>query len=231
MADSALEKIKEQYLETIVHAMPITQAAFLILMSVILDRMLEKHGVSTIEALSGVTLGKMFDKDEGYFWSTPIIAIIASFFLSMCNIAMINFFVRKSFFKSKVEIKLNVWRIQARNAMTGITPEQANLMQTSLQSELEKRQKKFRIRRMCVELVFSIALSICYGAVFTVQQNIGSISSLRIAYYDLIVFAIASITCFMLHRSSVRYALSKVIPVQVFIGATTSNLIFIDGID
>lgn len=231
MADGALDKIKEQYLETIVHAMPVSQAAFLILMSVVFGRMMQNVGVSPIDALSGVSLAKIFDKDDGFFWTAPILAIIGSLFLSICNTSMINFGLRRSFFKSKVGAKLNGWKLRAQLAVAGLTAEQVSALQLSLRNELEKRQKKLKIKRLTVEIVFSIVFCMLYGSIFTVARNLNALAAIKVAYVDLFVLLFMAGVCFFLHRGSVRYAISKVIPLQVFIGAAIGDLVFIDGID
>lgn len=231
MADNALEKIKEQYLETITHVVPLTQAIFLVVMTVMFDQLHSVRGKPPTVILAEVSLGKIFDKDSGYLWNASLLMVIVAFVCSLLNVTMLNFAVRQSFIKSKVGAQLGTWKTQAQAALSTVTPLHLPAMQTSLQNELEKRQKKYKSIRLFADLIFSLGFSIIYGALFAFFSDVKASVQMTVSYCDVLILLLALLMAFGLHRFAIKYAISKLIPIQVFLSASTGNLVFIEGIN
>jgi hypothetical protein len=230
MADTLIDKIKEQYLETILHTMPLSQAAFVVLMTIVSAKIIVAESHSPLDVLLSTDLKSAFS-DGGLLWTIPIAAIVSSLLLSILNTALLNTGLRRSFLVSKVGDKLAAWRATADSSISVLPSDKLPALLSSFRDELVKRQKKYGSKRIAAEVTFSLAACVLYGSAFTLLRNLDSIETLSTSIKDVAVLFALLIIFAILHRHSVRYAIEKVIPLQVFICAAAGDLIFIDGVE
>lgn len=231
MADKSIDKIKEQCLELILNVMPVSQLAFVFVIAVIFDRLASNKGASPINSLQNLSLESFFGVNSGLFWNVGILVLGAAFFLALFNTFLLKRGLRHSFASSNVSNKLSSWATAACEAVKALSSEDKLTIHKSVGLELEKRLKKYQGKRMLAESMFSVMSCILFGSLYLVIITLPTWSALQLSLPDLAV-AILSLAAWVgLHRNSVQYAISKVIPLQVYLSATTGEIAFFIDID
>lgn len=231
MADNSIDKIKEQCLELILNVMPVSQLAFVFVIAVIFDRLKSNKGTSTINSLRNLGLESFFGVNSGLFWNVGILVLGAAFFLALINTFFLKRSLRYSFACSNVSNKLSGWATAAREAVTALPLEDKLTIHKSVGLELEKRLKKYQAKRMLAESMFSIVSCILFGSLYLVIITLPAWSVLKLSFPDLAVVLLSLAAWLGIHRNSVQYAISKVIPLQVYLSATTGEIAFFIDID
>lgn len=231
MADKSIEKIKEQCLEVILNVMPLSQLGFIFVMGVVLDRLEEKKATSPIGTLKTLGLEDLFSVKGGLFWSVGVLILGAAFFLALFNTYVIKHGLRYSFSRSKISEKLSAWTQAASAAVKDLSAEEKTSIQKSVAAELEKRIKKYHAKRMLAESMCSIVSCIVSGSLYLIVASYPDFGRLTWSALDLSVLCASLLAWIGLHRNSVRYAISKVIPLQVYLSAATGEIAFFIDID
>lgn len=226
MADNTVEKIKEQCLELILHVMPLSQVAFVFVMAVILNRIGSAGAVSPILALNHLGLSSLFGLEDGLFWKVDVLVLGASFFLALFNTAVIKRGLRRSFGSSGLSTQLGKWVAAASAVVSELANDERVAIQKSVATELEKRIKKYHAKRLLAESMCSIASCIIFASLYFVVLHYRNLSVLEWSLPDAGVFTLSLFAWILLHRNSVQYAISKVIPLQVYLSASTGEIAF-----
>lgn len=230
MADAAIDKLRDQYVEVILHAMPISQMFFLMVMAIVFNGLLDGSENSVMGVVSGISIKKSFNFDEGVIWLVPLKCILGAFFISILNTFFINRMLKRSFSVSDIAARLPSWHYNATRALDGLSIEQRLPIQVSLREELGRRIKKFNTKRLLYEIIFSIAVCVISGSLFLLYLNFDNLSLVEFSFSDSLFCIFCLIVSFLLNRDSINYAISKVVSIQVALSAATGELIFIDGV-
>ncbi|WP_176317522.1 hypothetical protein [Burkholderia vietnamiensis] len=226
MAETTLDKVKEQCLELVMNIIPMSQIGFVFVTAVVVQRMSEHHGRSTFDALANIGIKNMFGPDSGMFWTVDIIKIGACFFLALLNTRVIKAALRHSFKSSRISGKIEHWIAAATGAIKDLDKEERAPLRESITAELDKRLRRYHAKRLLCEALFSIPAVIVYTSFYLAILGDFDASKLEISWVESIVGVISAILCFLSHRESVRYALAKIIPLQVYLTATTGQVAF-----
>jgi len=226
MADNTLDKVKEQCLELVLNIIPMSQVGFVFVTAVVAKRMSEQHARSAFDALANLGIKNMFGPDSGMFWTVDILNIGACFFLALLNARLIKAALRHSFKSSRISSKLEHWIGAATGAITDLDKDERAPLRESIATELEKRLKRYYAKRLLCEVLFSIPAILLYTSLYLVVLCRFRVVGLNISWIECIVGVVSAMLCFLSHRDSVRYALAKIVPLQVYLTATTGQVAF-----
>ncbi|CAJ91164.1 conserved hypothetical protein [Cupriavidus necator H16] len=150
----------------------------------------------------------------------------ACFFLALINTYILKLALRKSFESSRISEQLLRWISVAAKSMEGLDKDDRGPIRDSISTELTRRLKKYHSKRMLSESLFSISAVIVYASIYLIFINHSNLSKIEFSYLELIVGSVSTLLCFFCHRNSIRYALSRVVPLQVCLTAMTGELAF-----
>lgn len=210
--DGKLDKLKEQYIDEILSIVPLSQAVFIVLMVLVADQILEGKSASVLSALNSFGLKKSLGPDDGRFWAIGILPICISFALALFNTYLLRNILERSLRLANLGRSLVNWQQAAAARVSGLTDAQKSVIQGSFKTEIEARLRKYKAKRISIELVASLFAVSLYANVLLIYiaQKDG-----RILCWDYLsaAFLLGSFSvCFFLHRASVRYAISKILP-------------------
>ena len=229
MADEGkFDKLKEQYIDEILSIVPLSQAVFIVLMVLVADRILEGKSLSVLDALNTFGLKKSLGPDDGRFWAVGILPICISFALALINTYLLRNSLERSLSRANLGRSLINWQQAATARVSGLTDAQKSVIQGSFKNEIDARLRKYKAKRISIEIVASlVAVSIYANAllIYIVHKEKG------VLHWDLpnCAFSLGSLAmCFFLHRASIRYAIAKILPLKVYVGVLTGELIFFE---
>lgn len=226
MSDKATEKIKEQCLEAILSVVPTGQFIFVLAMVVILFRIDHNSALSPLLALRDVGIKDLVGFDKGQFWTIGALYILSAFFLGLLNDALFRVGLKRSYAISKVSGKIESWMKQSMTAMDQADKDLRTSIHDSISKELEKRIKRYRSKRLLCEMSVSFGLSLIYGSAYLCLRNFHSNAHIAFAALDCVVIIFCLSVGWAYHRASIRYAIRKIIPLQVYLSASTGELAF-----
>ncbi|WP_250866187.1 hypothetical protein [Caballeronia sp. INSB1] len=229
MADSTIDKIKDQYIESILNAVPMSQIGFVFVTAVILQRLADSKAGSTLDALANIGIKSLFGFDDGIFWNVDLLKIASCLVLALFNAFVVAFIARTSFKASKIDGVLNSWIAFAMNSANKLDKDERAAAQKSIAEELEARRKRYRAKRLVCEVLFAVPALICYTSFYLCIQMHRSGVKVTISWPEVIVCIVSGVLFFFHNRASVAYAVEKIVPFQVYQSALTGQLIFIEG--
>ncbi len=226
MADTPIDKFKEQCLELVLSIIPVSQIGFVFVTAVVGQRLNDGLGDSAFGALGGLGLKNMFGLSDGMFWSVNVLAIGLCFFIALVNVYFIKKILRRSLDSSRISEKLDHWIQAASNAVAGLDKEDRSPIRDSIKGELDRRLKKYQAKRLLSEILFSVCAFLVYTSAYVLFLSDFEISKVSVGWAETIVGLLSAFFCFLAHQNSVSYALGKVIPLQVYLSAATGEIAF-----
>lgn len=226
--DGKLDKLKEQYIDEIFAIVPLSQAVFIVLMVLVSDRVVEGKSWSVLEALSSYGLKTSLGPDDGIFWSVGLLSICIAFGLALFNAFLLRATLARSLQKARLGASLVKWQRSAVTRTAALTDAQRAAIQTSFKTEIDSRLKKYKAKRISTEMVASLASVVTYANALIVLIAYRKGYSLRISWWDAAFLIVTIVVCVLLHRSSLRYAIAKILPLKVYVGVLTGELIFFE---
>ncbi|MEB0118499.1 hypothetical protein QN395_18570, partial [Undibacterium sp. RTI2.2] len=187
---------------------------------------LNKKAVSPLKVFSHLGIEDLIGVKGGLFWSVGILTIGGAFILAMLNTFILKRGLKFSFAVSKVSDKITSWEAAARIAVDGLSLEEKAAVQKSVSVELDKRVKKYLAKRMLAELMCSIFSCVFFGSIFLIALNYNDLGKINFSLSDFIVAIFSLVIWLTLHRNSVRYAISRIIPLQIFLSSASGEVAF-----
>ncbi|RAS22852.1 hypothetical protein [Paraburkholderia bryophila] len=231
MSEKTTDKIKEQCLETILSVVPMGQFIFVLATAVILFRIDANGAASPILALKDLGIKGLVGFEKGQFWLIGALYILASFFLALLNDYLFKLGLKRSYDASKVLSKIDGWMARSNTAMDRADKDLRTSVHDSISKELDKRISRYRSKRLLCEMSISFGLTIIYASAYLCLRNTSAFGHIHFSTVDFL----ATVFCFVVgwahHRSSVIYAIRKIIPLQVYLSASTGELAFFIDID
>ncbi|WP_158899734.1 hypothetical protein [Burkholderia sp. L27(2015)] len=231
MTEKAADKIKEQCLETILSIVPMGQFVFVIATAVILFRMDNNSASSPIVALKDVGIKGLVGFDTGQFWLVGALYILPAFFLALLNDYLFKSGLKRSYGVSKVLSKIDGWMERSITAMDLADKDLRTSVHDAISKELDKRISRYRSKRLICEMSISFALAIIYASAYLCWRNTAALSQIHFSSIDFSAALFLSLVGWSYHRASVRYAIQKIIPLQVYLSASTGELAFFIDIE
>jgi hypothetical protein len=228
--DGKLEKLKEQYIDEILGIVPLSQAVFIVLMSLVSDRLLAGTSPSALSAIGSLGLKSSLGPDGGRFWEVGVLSIVCSFTLALLNIFILRWTLDFSLRQARLGPALVSWQSAAATRVDSLTEVQKNAIQVSFKNEIELRLKKYKAKRISTELISSIASVSFYATLLLIFSSHQNGVSLTWSFLETLFLVAAIFLSLILHRSSVRYAIAKVLPLKVYLGVITGELIFFEAL-
>lgn len=216
----------DQYLELILNVMPLSQLLFVFVGAVVFDQIENNNAISVVSSMNALGLKSFFSIEEGLFWNVNVVLLGATFFLAILNTSLIKRGLKWSFTKSKVSEKLLEWSKAASSTIKELSHEERAAMQKSISIELDKRMKKYQGKRILAESMCSIVSCIIFGSLYLAYVYRQDFSNIGLSTSDIGVCFLSLFAWFLLHRHSVQYAVSKVIPLQVYLTTVTGEIAF-----
>jgi hypothetical protein len=226
MSDKATDKIKEQCLEAILSVVPTGQFIFVLATVVILFRIDNDAATSPLMALKDVGIKSLVGFDKGQFWTISALYILSAFFLALLNDTLFRLGLKRSYEVSKVSTKIESWMKESATAMNRADKDLRTSIHDSISKELEKRITRYKSKRLLCEMSVSFALSLIYGSLYLCLRNLHSFNHIRFSAIDFAILVFCLVVGWSYHRASIRYAIRKIIPLQVYLSATTGELAF-----
>ena len=228
--DGALSKLKEQYVDDILTIVPLSQAFFIILMVVVSDQIRLGKANSTLVALTDLGLKSTLGPEAGRFWGAGVLTICIAFGLALLNTFVLRKMLARSLRLARVGASLVTWQAAAVQRVVGLNDDQKKVIHGSLKPEIDERLKKFKGKRIATELVASVVSLMIYSNVYIVIKAWKSDHSLAWEASSVCFFFVSLIVCILMHRESLRYAISKILPLKVYAGVLTGELVFFEEI-
>lgn len=229
MADSALDKMRDQCLELVLEILPVSQVIFLILACAVSKQLDTGSGRSVSDALSHVSLKNLFSLDVGILWDLDLKSLMLIFVVVFVNAWIFKASIRKSFARIKIEQALSGWMGAAVSALAHYSTEEKGAVSKSIGAELSRRMRRYASLRLVFELIFSLVVLVIYGSVLLVLDE--GVGELTISGYDCAVFMVAFVLSVAVHIVSIRYAIEKIVPLQVYLSAASGEISFFYGMD
>lgn len=226
--EGKLEKLKEQYIDEILGIVPLSQAVFIVLMSLVSDRLLSGTSPSVLSAMGLLGLKSSLGPDGGRFWEVGLLSIVCSFTLALLNIFILRWTLDFSLRQARLGPALISWQSAAATRVASLSEMQKNAIQISFKNEIELRLKKYKAKRISTELISSMAGVSFYATILLVYSSRRNGVSLTWSLVETIFLCGAIFLSLILHRSSVRYAIAKVLPLKVYLGVITGELVFFE---
>ncbi|WP_079217400.1 hypothetical protein [Herbaspirillum robiniae] len=231
MPEFSLAKVKEQCFELILSVMPLSQIIFVLLMAVILQKLSLASSSSVADVLTHTSLKEIFDINDGLLWTTGVFTLSIAAILAIVNAWLFKVSIRRSFHLSGVIEKLDGWFQNAADSVKGLSEDSLHPIQESVILELEQRLKKYHAKRLFCELAFSMCACVTFGSAFLLIDGLRRGYQIGISSFDFLVLLLALFIGWILHRESIRYAVSKVVPLQMYATALNGKLFFFIDID
>jgi len=226
--DGKLDKLKEQYVDEIISIIPLAQAVFIVLMAISSDRLWEGKSTSVIAALSSFGLKSALGPDDGHFWEVSLFAVCLSFILALANLALIRLAVERSVRSANLGATLIEWQHEATLRTTTLTDAQKSAIQTSFKSEIEIRLKRYKAKRAACEFTFSVTCLSIYLTLLLILHAWKNDNSLQWSWAEAAFIAGSIWISWLLHRSSIRYAIAKILPLKIYAGVLSGEMVFFE---
>lgn len=228
--DGKLDKLKEQYVDEVLAIVPMAQAVFIVLMAISFDRIVTGKAFSVIDAFGSFGLKSALGPDEGHFWEVSLLSIFLSFALALLNTFFLNFAVEWSIGKAHLRDALLEWQHVASSRVVLLTDPEKAAIQTSLSKEIQIRVRKYKAKRISCELVVAVGCLMIYLTAILVLQTWASGGKLQWSWRDATFLAGALWIGLLLHRAAIKYAISKILPLKIYVGVITGELAFFEEI-
>ncbi|MGX9700551.1 hypothetical protein ACWYXK_26645 [Janthinobacterium lividum] len=231
MADSGqLDKLKEQYVDEVLSIVPLSQACFIILMVIVCDAIDSGKSYTVLHVLSEIGLKSSLGPNDGRFWDAGILGLCIAFVLALLNIQILRTSLSRSLRSSGVSSALLLWQGIARSRVDGLTSEQKSVIHQSIKFEVDDRLRKFRGKRIATEMTSSIFFTVFYSNIFLIIVSIRRDFSLSWDWMGFIFLLGCLIVCTLQHRASVKYAISKILPLKIYSSTLTGELVFFEDV-
>lgn len=227
--ESQLGKLKEQYVDDVLTIVPLSQACFIVLMVAVSDLIFSEKSLSAAAALASVGIKSSIGV-EGSFWDAKILLVSIALGLAFLNAYVLRTLLAKSLHSSGVGALLPVWQSAAARRIVGLTDDKKLVIHGSLKTEIESRLKKFKGKRIATEITASLLAVIIYANVLLLLLAWSRGGIVVFEWKNAVLVFIPLVTCILLHRSSVRYAISKILPLKVYAGVLTGELVFFEEV-
>ncbi|MBR8335546.1 hypothetical protein KDW69_28255 [Burkholderia ambifaria] len=231
MSEKVTDKLKEQCLEAILSVVPTGQIIFVLLMAILLFRIDHASVSSPLLALKDVGIKDLVGFEKGQFWVIGALYIISSFFLALLNDSIFRAGLRRSYSVSNVASRIDGWMQRSLDALKGADKDLRTSIRESISKELDKRIARYRSKRLVCEMLVSLGLAIGYASVYLVLRNFHGESHIGFSNVDALVAAFCLMVGWGYHLASVKYAIRKIIPLQVYLSASTGELAFFIDVD
>jgi len=231
MADEGqLGKLKEQYVDDIITVVPLSQACFIVVMVLTYDQLASGAAKTLLQALGNFGLKSSLGPDGGRFWSISILPICGAFLLALLNTYVFQRRLSNSLRVAKISQYLVRWQATALQKVQGLSADRRQVIHSSIKPEIETRLRKFKAKRIAVELLMSLMAVAFYSNVFIVFLSYEKNYSVEFKLYDFLFILIGVVVSLFLHKDSVSYAIAKVLPLKVYAGVLTGELVFFEEI-
>lgn len=231
MSEKITDKLKEQCFEAILSVVPTGQIMFVLIMAIVLYRIDYDLTASPVLALKGIGIKDLIGFDKGKFWMIGALYIISSFFLALLNDLIFRIGLRRSYGKSNVASKIDDWMNRSIDALKGADKDLRTSIHDSISKELENRIGKYRSKRLVCEILTSLGFVIIYASIYICIRNVGKLSNISLSIVNLLIVIFCLLVGWGYHRASIRYAIRKIIPLQVYLSAATGELAFFIDVD
>ncbi|PJJ21555.1 hypothetical protein CLU90_4846 [Janthinobacterium sp. 67] len=228
--EGKIEKLKEQYIDEILGIVPLSQAVFIVLMSLISDRLLSGASPNFLSAIANIDLKSSLGLDAGRFWEVGLLSIVISFALALLNILILRRALDFSLRQAGLGPVLISWQSAAASRVSTLSEIQKNAIQNSFKNEIDLRLRKYKAKRISTELISSIASVSFYSTLFLVYCSYKNADSLIWSFTETLFLCGTILLSLLLHRSSVRYAIAKVLPLKIYLCVITGELVFFETI-
>lgn len=227
--DSGLDKLKEKYLDEIVSVLPLSQVFFIVLMAVVAEQLIKGTAKSVFTALQGVGLKETLGP-EGKLWDISVVILALSAFAAIINVSIRRFLNARSIKSPGIYVAIQKWQRQAATLSVTMSEVERSAALDSLKAEVELRLKRYRTHKLTADLCFSLLMVQVFSLVLIfglILENGGSAVFDRV---DAFSFLLVSIFSVVTHRAAIKYALTQVFPLKVFVSVLNAELVFIEGI-
>lgn len=215
-------------MDEILAIVPLSQAFFILLMVLVADRILDGKTWSVIQALNSFGLKSSLGPDDGRFWSVGFLPICISFGLALFNIFLLRSAVSRSMKKANLSASLTSWQSAAVQRTAGLSDPQKETIQASFKAEIDARLRRYKAKRISTEITASLASMTAYANILLIFFAHRRGVPLTWAWLDFFLLSISALVCLSLHRSSIRYAISRILPLKVYVGVLTGELVFFE---
>ncbi|MGN8060098.1 hypothetical protein ACTJK4_00420 [Ralstonia sp. 22111] len=228
MSDNTLDKIKGQCLELLLEIFPASHILAAIASALIFNQILHGLSPSFFEALQHINFDNSIGLKAGKFWGIPLTIFGASFIATGLNIYLIRCGLRFSFRKSGVDKRMDEWMKKAQLSISSLSQDERASIHRSIEKELIRRTRRYQAKRMLSEAALSLLALILWSALLLFWT---SKEWLRLSVPDCLI-AIGAAGCgLFLHRESIRYSISSLIPLQIYASSASGEIAFFEGMD
>jgi len=228
MSDSTLDKMKGQCLELLLEIFPAEHILAAILFALVFNQLAHNLSLSVYDALLHLNFDNSVGLKSGKFWGVPLAIFGAAFLAVAINVFLIGRGLRFSFRRSGIDAKIVEWVQKANTAIKSLEQDERAAVHRSIEKELNKRLKRYRAKRMLSEVALSILGLVLWGSILLLWTSKGQ---LEISRPDCLVTLGAGVVGFLLHRESIRYAISSLIPLQIYACAASGEIAFFEGME
>lgn len=228
--DGQLAKIKDQYVDEILTIVPLSQACFIVLMVLVADQLVTGKAFSVLDCLAMLGLKTSLGPESGRFWQAGMLSICVAFVLALLNTFFLRTLLARSLRLARVNDYMATWQVAATSRVSGLTSDQRAVIHSSLKPEIETRLRRFRGKRVATEVLASIACVAAWGNVLVAALAYEQEAAARWAGLEFLFLAGLVLSAVLLHRASLQYAIAKILPLKVYAGVLTGELIFFEEI-
>jgi hypothetical protein len=231
MADEGqIGKLKEQYVDDIITIVPLSQACFIVIMVLTYDQIASGSAITVLQALGNFGLKSSLGPDGGRFWSISVLPICAAFLLALVNTYIFQKHLSRSLKIAKINQFLVRWQNSALQKVRGLSDDRKQVIHGSIKPEIETRLRKFKAKRIAVELLMSLMAVGLYANIFIIFLSYEKDFSIELKMNDFVFLLLGIIASLFLHKESISYAIAKVLPLKVYAGVLTGELVFFEEI-
>jgi hypothetical protein len=146
------------------------------------------------------------------------------------NTFFLRYAVENSVRRANLGAALLLWQRDAALRIVSLSDAQKLAIQTSFKAEIEVRVKKYKARRISCELIVAMGCLMIYSTILLIFLNWKGGGQLRWSWQDACFLVGALWIGLILHRSSIRYAISKILPLKIYAGVLTGEMVFFEEI-
>ncbi|WP_247420943.1 hypothetical protein [Ralstonia pseudosolanacearum] len=228
MSDSTLDKMKGQCLELLLEIFPAEHILATMVFALVFNQLAHDLSLSVYDALLHLNFDNSVGLKSGKFWGVPLAIFGVAFLAVAINVFIMGVGLRFSFRRSGVDAKIVEWMRKANSAIKSLEQGGREAVHSSIEKEFNKRLKRYRAKRMLSEVALSILGLVLWGSILLLWTSKGQ---LEISRPDCLIALGAGVGGFLLHRESIRYAISSLIPLQIYACAASGEIAFFEGME
>lgn len=226
--DAVVGKVKEQCLEIIYELVPVRQLPFVVFFALITHSILDGASFSPVATLSQLDIRSFVGWSTGMLWNIELSIWIGAIALAVANETMLKACIRRSLRSARLDEKSEEWVKTCTRALQGVDEYTRSSISASLKEELMLRVRRYRTFRTFSELAFSAAACLIYCSLVLIWSV--DFSSLRFSPPDFMFLILAALIAFICHRVSILFAIEKLLPLRVFLCASTGEILFFEDV-